>query len=120
MLKKLMIFLSVIALVVILLFVNYTTPTEIGPFGVLIFFLAVYLFVFGLSLILISLLRAILKGKNRNKRLDYAYAVVFAFGPIMALLMRAFEILSWWTIAIPAVFVLLGCFLVKKRFGVVK
>ena len=120
MLRKIIVSLSVIALVVILFFVNFTTPTEIGPFGVLIFFLAVYLFVLGLSLVLISLLRAILKGKKRNKKLDYAYAVVFAFGPIMILLMRAFEILSWWTIIVPIIFVLLGCFLVKKRFGVVK
>ena len=62
MLRKIIISLSVIALVVILFFVNFTTPTEIGPFGVLIFFLAVYLFILGLSLVLISLLRAILKG----------------------------------------------------------
>ncbi len=120
MLRKLLAFLSIFALVVILVFVNYTTPTEIGPFGVLVFFMSLYIFLFGVSLCIVSILRFILKGKRKNKKLDYYYAVIFAFGPIILLLMRAFDVSSLMSVAITILFVFLGCFLIKKKVNVVE
>lgn len=120
MLKKIVLFLSILALVAILYFVNFTTPSEIGPFGVLVFFIMLYVLLFGLFFCLVSVIRFVLKGKKRSKKLDYLYAVIIAFGPIMLLLMRAFGVFNLATVAISILFVILGCFLVKNKLNVVE
>ena len=118
--KKYIVLLSVLSLILIMLFLNYTSPSEIGPFGVLLFFLALYIFLFGVSFLIVCLTRLILKGKRRSKKLDYFYSVILAFGPIILLFMRAFEMFNLGSVAMAILFVLLGCFLVKKKVNVVE
>ena len=106
--------------VVLLSFVYFLTPSEAGPFGVLVFFTLVYLFLFCVFFYVISFVRFLLIGKERNKKMDSYYTAVFAFGPIMILLMRSFGFMNVWTIIGSIIFVILGCFLVKKRFSMLK
>jgi len=108
--------LSFVSLIGILLMLNYTTPTKIGVTGVLVFFTMVFMLVYGLFFGLIGLFRRILKEKNKkeigdeNKR--YLYAAVLSFGPIVLLITRTFDIKI---VLFTSIFVILGCFLVKKR-----
>ena len=106
---------SIIGLAVLILMLNLTSPTEIGPFGVLLFFTTVYLVCFGvITLIYQTFLRIALKKRSlRNK--DYLYTAVFAFGPIMLLMARSFGAVNLWTVSLVVFFLILAEFLVYKK-----
>lgn len=97
------------------LMLNFTSPTEIGPFGVLLFFTTVYVVVFGfICMAMWAFYRLALKRRGfRNK--DYLYAAVAGFAPIMLLMARAFGAISLWTVTLMVMFVALAEFLVYKR-----
>ena len=110
-----MIAISIIGLAVLTLMLNLTSPTEIGPFGVLLFFTTLYVATFGaITLSLMAFYRlAIKKTALTNK--DYLYSAVLAFGPIMVLMARSFGAINLWTIALILLFLILAEFLVAKR-----
>ena len=96
---------------------NYTTPKEAGVLGVLVFFTMIFIALFGLMVELVKIFQRILKDKNgKDKEISenktYMYATVVAFGPIILLVARSVNLL---TIALVAIFVFLGCFLIYKR-----
>ena len=106
---------SLIAIVVILAMMNLTTPTDVGPLGVLVFFIMVYVVVYGVTDLIVSLFfKAAEKKQGISK--GHFYAAVIAFGPIMLLLVQSFGSMSIATVAMVIAFVFLGCFIVKKRF----
>ena len=112
--------LSVLSLFGILLMMNFTTPMNVGVFGVLVFFTMVFMLVFGVMVGLIKIFQKILSDKNgrgvsTSKNKTYMYATVAAFGPIMLLIIATFSSVNVFTIMLVAIFVFLGCFLVRKR-----
>lgn len=113
MLNRLILLVSLVATIVLLAMLNLTTPTEIGPLGVLVFFTMVYAAVFGFAVLVLWGLRKA-AGKELVRK-DYYYAVTVAFGPIMLLLVQSFDNLNFFTIGLVVLFVFLLCFLVKKR-----
>ncbi len=106
---------SLIAIVVILAMMNLTTPTDVGPLGVLVFFIMVYIVVYGVVDFIVSLF---LKATDSRQGVSkgHFYAAIISFGPIMLLLVQSFGSLSIVTAAMVIAFVFLGCFIVKKRF----
>lgn len=104
---------SLLAAVILLVMLNFTTPTGIGPFGVLLFFTTFYILVFGIAVGVVRIFTR-LSGKNRSRK-EYFYGAVIAFGPIMLMLAQSLGSISPLTVTLTAVFVLLGCFLVNKR-----
>ena len=106
---------SIIGLAVLMIMLFFTSPTEIGPFGVLLFFTTVYITFFGIiSLLYQTFKRFAFKNPNfRNK--DYLYSAVFAFAPIMLLMARSFGAVNLWTILLICAFTSLAEFLVYKR-----
>ena len=106
---------SIIGLAAIIVMLNFTSPTEIGPFGVLLFFTTLYVTLFSVSSLIMRVFYrlAFKKAIFRNK--DYLYAAVFAFGPIMLLMARSFGAINLWTISLIVIFIFLGEFLVAKR-----
>lgn len=112
--------LALLSIIVILSLAYFFTPSEAGPLGVLVFFTSLYAFLFCVFFHLVSFIRFMFLGKERNKKLDSYYSIVFAFGPILLLFIRAFGALNVWTIASSVIFVFLGCFLIKNRLNVVK
>ncbi|MBR3319515.1 hypothetical protein IKG06_03340 [Candidatus Saccharibacteria bacterium] len=109
--------LSIFSLFGILFMLNYTTPKEAGVLGVLVFFTMIFIALFGLMVELVKIFQRILKDKNgKDKEISenktYMYATVVAFGPIILLVARSVNLL---TIALVAIFVFLGCFLIYKR-----
>lgn len=106
--------LGVIALVLML---TLTSPTEIGPLGVLVFFTTLYITIFSLfSVILGTFFRlAYKKGSRTMLRKDYLSAAVLAFGPIMVMIARSFGAVNLWTLSLITLFLLLAEFLVRKK-----
>lgn len=113
--RRLVPVMSLIAAVVLLVMLNFTTPTGIGPFGVLVFFTTFYMLTFGIALILVKIVGKML-GKNWGSR-EYLYGAVVAFGPIMLMLAQSLGTMSWFTVALTSLFILLGCFLISKRLA---
>ena len=106
---------SIIGLAALILMLNITSPTEIGPFGFLLFFTTVYIIFIGIfTLLLQGFLHAAFKRKTMNRK-EYLYAAILAFAPIMLLMARSFGAVNIWTISLILVFIFLAEFLVKKR-----
>ena len=106
---------SIVGLAALILMLELTSPTEIGPFGVLLFFTTIYVVTFGIiTLLMQSFMRLAFKKETfRNK--DYLYSAVLAFGPIMFLMARSFGAVNLWTTGLICLFVFLAEFLVAKR-----
>ena len=106
---------SIIGLAALLIMLIFTSPTDIGPFGVLLFFTTLYIVSFGIiSLLLKTYKRVALKNHEfRNK--DYMYSAILAFAPIMLLMARSFGAINLWTISLMVLFIVLAEFLVEKR-----
>lgn len=115
MLNRFIMLISLIALVLLMVMMNITTPTEIGPLGVLVFFTTVYVMVFGLMVGLVQIFKKMTSKRGKMGKRDYAYAAAIAMGPIMLLL--AHSVGTEWWLAIPGVtiFVVLFCFVISKR-----
>lgn len=117
--SRVILFISLVALVILLVMLNFTTPTGIGPFGVLVFFTMVYLFMFGVIVGIGNVFRRIMGKKGNMTKKGFIYAAVVAMGPIILLLAQSFSAItsqSFILVALAVVaFVGLGCFLVNKR-----
>ena len=106
---------SIAGLAALLVMLNYTSPTDIGPFGVLLFFTTLYIFCFGMiAMLLQGFLRLAFKRETLHHK-DYLYSAVLAFAPIMLLLVRSFGAINLWTIGLIVIFIALAEFLVAKR-----
>lgn len=114
MFDRLMILISLVAVIIILAMINLTTPTSVGPLGVLVFFTMIYIVIFGVVNLFVEIFMKA-KEKKGGERKNHYYAATIAFGPIMLLLVQSFGSLSVVTIAGVAVFVVLGCFIISKR-----
>ena len=107
--------LSIIGLAALILMLSTTSPTEIGPLGVLLFFTTLYLVFFGLTTLFLQTFKRIAFKKETLKNKDYLYSAVLAFGPIMLLMARSFGAVNLWTVSLIAIFLALAEFLVYKR-----
>ena len=106
---------SIIGLAALILMLNFTSPTEIGPFGVLLFFTTIYITFVGIFTLLLQAFLRTAFGRKELSNKDYLYAAILAFAPIMLLMARSFGAVNLWTISLIAIFILLAEFLVKKR-----
>ncbi|MBQ2660490.1 hypothetical protein IJF93_00180 [Candidatus Saccharibacteria bacterium] len=106
---------SIIGLAALIIMLIFTSPTEIGPFGVLLFFTTIYIVSFGImTLIMRSFIKLALR-RNTFRGKDYLYSAVMAFCPIMLLMARSFGAVDLWTISLIFIFLFLAEFLVYKR-----
>lgn len=109
-----MILLSLVSVIVILAMINLTTPTGVGPLGVLVFFTMVYIAIYGvINLLVVAFMKA--SGRKNEEKKCRFYAAMISFGPIMLLLIQSFGSLNVVTLLMVLVFVLLGCFVINKR-----
>ncbi len=106
---------GIIGLAVLILMLAFTSPAEIGPLGVLAFFTAIYIVFFSISTIIAKTFARLAFKKNNFHGKDYLYSAIFAFAPIMLLMMRSFGAIDFWTIILIVIFVFLAEFLVAKR-----
>lgn len=118
--KRFMLALCLVSSIVLLFLVLFFRPSEIGPFGVLVFFITLYTFLFSVCSFFVSLFRRIFGGKGRNKKLDVAYSTIVSFGLVLFLLILKIYKIDIVIIFGLLFFMILGCFLVKKRLNVIK
>lgn len=115
MFNRLILLASLLSLIVLTVVLNLTSPTGVGPLGVLVFFVALYIIFYGMIMGLMRLFKKV-SGKTQGLiRKEYYIGVVLAFGPIMILLMRSFGTLSIFTVIMVGLFMLLSSFLMSKR-----
>ena len=106
---------SIIGLAVLFLMLTLTSPIEIGPTGILVFFTTLYVVIFAvISLVMQAFFYFAIK-KPALSRKEYLYSAILAFGPIMLLMARSFGAINLWTIALIILFLSLAEFLVYKR-----
>ncbi|MDO5475255.1 MAG: hypothetical protein Q4F61_02620 [Candidatus Saccharibacteria bacterium] len=106
---------GIIGLAALILMLNLTSPTEIGPLGVLLFFTTLYVSIFGIVSFTMRIFYRLAFNREAFRNKDYLYAAVFSFGPIMLLMARSFGAISLWIVSLIVVFLLLAEFLVAKR-----
>ena len=114
MFNRLMFLFSLVAVIVILAMINFTTPTSVGPLGVLVFFIMIYVVVFAIVNFLVSLFSKVSEKKGGQRKERYLAAMI-SFGPIMLLLVQSVGSLNIFTGVGVLFFVALGCFVIKKR-----
>lgn len=101
-------------MIIILAMINLTTPTGVGPLGVLVFFTMIYIAIYGvINLMVVAFMKA--SGKKNGERKNRFLAAMISFGPIMLLLVQSFGSLNVITLLMVIVFVVLGCFVINKR-----
>ncbi len=106
---------GIVGLAVLILMLEFTSPTELGPLGVLLFFTTVYLASFSLVTLLMLGFMSLAFKKKKFYRKNYLSAAILAFCPIMLLMARSFGAVNIWTIGLIIVFISLAEFLVIKR-----
>lgn len=106
---------SILSLVGLILMLNLTSPTEIGPSGVLLFFTTVYVLIFGIATFLFKLFYRLALKRTTFRNKDYLYSAVAAFGPVILLMARSFGAVTVWTVSLIALFLFLAEFFVCKR-----
>lgn len=107
--------LSIIGLAALIIMLIFTSPTDIGPFGVLLFFTTIYVVVLGIVTFFVQSFRRIALKKPLEKNKDYLYCAVLAFGPIMFLMAGSFGAIDILVSCLIIAFLALAEFLVYKR-----
>lgn len=107
--------LGIVGLAALIAMLTLTSPTEIGPFGVLVFFTTLYASLLGLMSAIVSIFFRLTRKRDTLRGKDYLYAAVLAFGPIMLIMARSFGVVTPWTVALILIFLFLAEFLVMKR-----
>lgn len=113
--NRIILIVSIIGLAALTSMLIFTSPTEIGPLGVLLFFTTLYIVFFGIITLLFQAFVRLAFKRKELKHKDYLYAAVLSFGPIMLLMARSFGAINLWTIGLIIVFLGLAEFLVYKR-----
>lgn len=113
--NRIAISISIIGLAALTLMLNLTSPTEIGPLGVLLFFTTLYMITFSIASLVMQAFLYFSVKKNALSNKEYLYAAIFSFGPIMLLMARSFGAITPITVSLIIVFLFLTEFLVYKR-----
>ena len=113
--NRVIVALSIIGLAALIIMLTLTSPTEIGPLGVLLFFTTLYIVIFGLTSFNMRFFYHVAMRRDNFRNKDYIYAAVISFGPIMVLMARSFGAINIWTIGLILIFLFLAEFLVMKR-----
>lgn len=118
--KRIIFLLFIISCGILLALLNFTTPSGVGPFGVLVFFLVFYVFLFSIATGFVAIFKKMSGKRFSGLKEEYFYAAAISSGPIFLLLMQAFDALNIFTIVLDIFFVILLCFLIKNRHNMIK
>lgn len=117
----------VVSAIVIAAVVNITSPSDMGPFGILLFFASAYSFFMGLFYILLFFLQRIVLRLNvspakkagietiTSLRLYY-YSTVIALFPVIYMGMQSMGSVGLFEMVLLVLFEIIACFFVYKRY----
>jgi len=106
---------SLISLVILVVMLFTTTPMMVGPLGIMLAFVLLYVLVFGIITWVMNLFLKVVFLKNRTTQTDYFKAGIIAMYPIMLLILVASSVTNLLVlIFLPAIFVGLLFFVFTK------
>lgn len=126
MLKKIVAIMTIASLCLLLLLLNITVPTSVGPFGILAVFIFSYLASLGICTYLIFLvsrfvtyLSVTLTVKKPIRaftfRDAYYYSTVVAIAPVMLIGLQSVNTIGVYEYGLVGLFVIIGCLYITKR-----
>lgn len=113
---------SLIALFLIAMMMFFTSPGVVGPLGIMIFFVLIYVFFLGLAVFGCRLFFRLL-GKankiyaNHIVKKSYRYGSIVALAPVIMLLCISFGGVSWFQIVLTLLIEAGLCFLVSRNIA---
>lgn len=121
--QKIAITIGCVAALTVLLIINMTTPSSIGPFGVLLLLFSLYVTLTSALYILLRFLFSVLhlsKSADNNKsRQDirlYYFSSVLALAPVILLGIQSIGGIKLFDICLVVIFEVIACLYVYKRF----
>jgi hypothetical protein len=126
MLKKIVAIMTIASLCLLLLLLNITAPTSVGPFGILAVFIFSYLASLGICTYLIffvsrlvTYLSVTLTVKKPISALTfrdaYYYSTVVAIAPVMLVGLQSVNAIGIYEYGLVALFVVIGWLYITKR-----
>lgn len=126
MLTKLLSVLTVVSLLIVALLTTSTIPSQIGPFGILMLFVAMYVSVLGVVTFLILSLSRLTARLSRTAGFSkpiqtfetkeaYYYATIIALGPVMLIGMQSVGEIGLYEFALVLLFTVLGCVYIARK-----
>jgi len=119
--NKLLLIVSACAAMILLAMMFLTSPSQVGPVGVLVFFTTTYLFVLGLAVFgcrLFFILRGKLNKAKKPLNLDrksLRYGTVLALSPVILMLIGSFGGISIGEVVLTILLEILLCFLTSRN-----
>jgi len=118
---------GLVALLLALLLMNFTTPSEVGPVGILVFFVLIYVFCLILAFLVLSftirlLARFLSIGKIKvrleslSQRKIYYYSSIIGLAPVILLGLRSVGRVSILEVSLVIIFEIIGIFYISRRF----
>lgn len=117
---------AVLAAVTLVVIVNTTTPTDIGPLGILLVFVLMYTSVLGALTFLLYILSKFIVRISRRFTLRkplheirfvraYYYASIISLGPVMIIGMQSVGGVGLGEVVLVTLFAVLGCIYIARR-----
>ena len=123
--KKIVETISALSALILLLIVIFTSPQHLGPAGLLVFYLLLYIVFLGLisdvlyytvKIFPINLLKKNSKySRTLTFKQAYYYSGFLAMAPLIFIALSSIGSLGFYEITLTLIFILLGCFYVSKR-----
>lgn len=125
-LSRLFAALTVLSVAILLFMVTYTRPTDVGPFGILVVFVCLY--IVSISSVMVSFLflqyiRSVAHKaagysgvyQKLSRKTLYYYSTIIASAPVLMIGLRSVGSLSFYSAILVLLFVAIGIFYVRKR-----
>jgi hypothetical protein len=126
MLEKIVAICVALAMVLLITLLHITNPTTVGPFGILMLFILMYLLALGVLTFLLYLggnaavkiassLRIKRPTHSLTFRKSYYFSSVVALAPIIFIAMQSVGEIGTYDIILVALFVVVACVYISKR-----
>ncbi|MDX2776276.1 hypothetical protein PV379_02785 [Streptomyces caniscabiei] len=123
---KIIAFSSVFAIVCLVFLLQTTTPATIGPLGILLVFVLMYIAALGvLTFLIIGVQRLVLKSMSMidsrrsfapmNTMRAYYFASVMALAPVMIIGMQSVGEVGVYELSLVVIFLVIACVYIAKR-----
>lgn len=127
MLSKIVFALSVVSAIGLIILTNVSTPTSIGPLGILVFFVLLYIvflgvisfMIYGVSkvfnLLFLSVGPSSNPGKGLSFKRSYYFSSALAFAPIILIAQQSIGGVGFFDIVLIFIFEFFACIYISKR-----
>lgn len=126
MFQKIVTILSILSAVGSALLLNFTNPSQAGPFGILAFFILLYMFILGIISNFIFIINKVLvfiysnidtkkPYKDRDFKRIYYYSTVLALAPIILIAQQSVGRVGLFEIMLVVFFEIIACIYISKR-----